>query len=44
MVLNILGENNETVRLDTPIENRDAAIALAQQARLAALVLFTRTH
>ncbi len=39
--MNILGENNEVIRLDTAAENRDAAISLAEQARFS-LNIFSR--
>ena len=39
--MNILGENNEEIRLDTAAENRDAVISLAEQARFS-LNIFTR--
>lgn len=38
--MNILGENNEELRIDTAAENRDAVIMLAEQARFS-LNLFT---
>jgi len=38
--MNILGENNEEIHLDTATENRDAVISLAEQARFS-LNLFT---
>jgi hypothetical protein len=38
--MNILGENNEEIRLDTAAENRDAVISLAEQAHFS-LNLFT---
>jgi hypothetical protein len=40
-ILNILGKDKEEKLLDTAIDNRDAAIALAEQARFS-LNLFTR--
>jgi hypothetical protein len=36
----ILGENNEEIHLDSAIDNRDAAISLAEQARFS-LSIFT---
>jgi hypothetical protein len=39
--MNILGESNEEIRLDTAAENRDAAISLAEQAR-ASINIFSR--
>ena len=39
--MHILGRDNEEILLETKIENRDAAIALAKQARFS-LNLFTR--
>jgi hypothetical protein len=39
--MNILGESNEEILLDTAAENRDAAISLAEQARLS-LNIFSR--
>jgi len=39
--MNILGESNEELRLDTAAENRDAAISLAEQARFS-LNIFSR--
>ena len=39
--MNILGEHNEEIAIDTAGENRDAVIALADQARFS-LKLFTR--
>jgi len=39
--MNILGENNEEIRLDTAAENRDAVISLAEQARFS-LNIFSR--
>jgi hypothetical protein len=39
--MNILGESNEVIRLDTAAENRDAAISLAKQARFS-LDIFSR--
>lgn len=38
--MNILGENNVEIRIDTAAENRDAVISLAEQARFS-LNLFT---
>ena len=39
--MNILGESNEEMRLDSAAENRDAAISLAEQARFS-LNIFSR--
>ena len=39
--MNILGESNEEIQLDTAAENRDAAISLAEQARFS-LNIFSR--
>ncbi len=39
--MNILGEDNEEIQLDTANENREAVISLANQARFS-LYLFTR--
>jgi hypothetical protein len=39
--MNILGESNEEIQLDTAAENRDAAISLAEQARVS-INIFSR--